>query len=133
MSYLASSQNGYPQRIHYNGQDIIGITPKQMTYILKAHITWGECREQNDSLLSLIDAALIADSLYNSRLRGKDTIISLQAKGLHLRDSLNTLQKASISDKDKKIEKVTKARNTWKVLGLSGWGAIIVAGLVLLL
>jgi len=133
MSYSASSQNGYPQRIHYNGQDIIGITPRQMTYILKAHITWQECREQLDSLKGLVDDALIADSLYNSRLRGKDTIISLQAIGLHLRDSLNTLQKASIADKDKKIQKVTKARNTWKVLGLSGWGAIIVAGLVILL
>lgn len=122
-----------PRVISYEGQVGLFIVPAQAKTINLIYAAYDECREHRDSLTKKVDSARIAIELCNNRLKGKDTIISRQATGLHLRNSLNTLQKASIADKDKKIEKVTKARNTWKVLGLSGWGAIIVAGLVILL
>lgn len=133
MSNYLYSQVGSVKQIVYEGEKGLFIPPVKAKYINLAHISWVECTEKNDSLEGLVDNALISDSIYNNRLRGKDTIISLKIAESHLKDSLNTLQKTSIADKDKKIEKVTKGRNTWKVLGLSGWGAIIVAGLVLLL
>lgn len=122
-----------PRVISYEGQVGLFIVPAQAKTINLTYAAYDECKEHRDSLTKKVDSATVAIALCNSRLRGKDTIISLKIAESHLKDSLNTLQKASIANKDKKIEKVTKGRNTWKVIGLSGWGVIIVAGLVLLL
>lgn len=97
------------------------------------YIALHECKEQRDSLVPVLDSVQKLANIYERRLSNKDSIIAIRENAIDQRDNLIGVQAVAIEDKNKKVEKLTKGRNTWKVLGLSGWGAIIVAGLVILL
>lgn len=122
-----------PQVIDHNGVRGLFITPQQAKVINLDYISLHECREQRDSLRPVIDSAIRLAAIYEHRLSNKDSIIGIRERSINLRDSTIGIQALSIEHKDRQLTKITKARNTWKVLGLSGWGAIIVAGLVILL
>lgn len=136
MSSLAHSQSGshtFPRRIVIDGDSVVAISQQQMTYLLRAHITWVECEEVKDTVLQALDKCQQSFALHDSIVHAKDSIIGLQTQSIAERSSLIATQDAAIREKNQLIEKVTKGRNTWRVLGISGWGAIVITVILVLL
>lgn len=133
LTNYACCQITSPQVINYQGQVGLFIPPQQAKVINLDYIALHECKEQRDSLMPVLDSAQKLATIYERRLSNKDSIIAIRENAIDQRDNLIGVQAVAIEDKNKKIEKVTKGKNTWKVIGLSGWGAIVVAGLILLL
>lgn len=127
------SQTTLPQVISWQGQIGLFITPEQAKVINLDRLSLQECREHCDSLKPLLDSIPVLVSIYEHRLNNKDSIIKIRERSIDLRDSAIGVQALSLAQKSQQLDKVTKGRNTWKLLGLSGWGTIIIAGLILLL
>ena len=108
---LAICQPGYPQKIVYNGDTLIAITPTQMIKMNNLYGRYKECQDINTILQSGIDSSLKAFSLYDSTEKNLKQQISIKDNAIQERDSV-LKQSYVVQEYYKKEIKHLKRRNT---------------------